>query len=58
MLSLLADVSGQFCGMYPSLLERDRMQFLHCSAVVPEVIDGCSDGREGKVFEWRGNHGV
>src|SRR5207302_5469700 len=41
-----------------SMLQRDGMQFFHRGAVVPKVIDGCSDGREGEGIEWCGDHGV
>jgi len=34
------------------------MQFFHCGAVVSEMIDGCSDGREGEGVERCGDHGV
>src|SRR5258708_7936694 len=41
-----------------SLLECKGMQFFHCGAVVSEMINGCSNGREGEGVEWRGNHAV
>src|SRR5262249_46839601 len=40
------------------MLQRNGMQLFHCGAVVPEVIDGCSGWREGKVFERSRGHRV
>src|SRR6202041_1610727 len=46
------------CRSFLSVLQRDGMQFCHRGTVVPEVIDRCSDRREGKVLKRCGDHAV
>ena len=41
-----------------SLLECKGLQSSHRGAIVSEMINGCSNGREGEGIEWRGNHAV
>src|SRR5271170_3097944 len=41
-----------------SLLQRNRVQFFHCGAVFPQVINGRCCGGEGKVVERCGAKGL